>query len=214
MPDEKIENLLVKPSLEHTTFAEKRGNNIHLINKETGLTEMIVSDAPPGVPLELIEVELPDGTRCLVQKALVPSVHSTWDVPFNPIVVDLMCQKVLEGMGITEICGLPGFPTYTTYTRWRREHSWIDDAIGKAKVDRAERARDEILQIAKAAVSSKDPINATNTKIDALKWSAGIDDPHRYSPKAKVEGVINAPTQIIIQTGIDRTPIVEVVEDK
>ena len=205
--DEKPTTALLPPP-EGSTYAEKRGGNVHLVNRDTGKTEMIVSSSTPGVPLELIEVELPDGTRCLVQRSLAPTVKTTWDAPFNSVTVDLMCQKVLDGYGLTEVCEMDGFPTYVTFARWRREHPWVDAALQRARVDRAERYRDEVLREAKGAQSSKDPINATNTKIDALKWAAGIDDPSRYSPKAKIEGVVGAPTQIIINTGINRDPLV------
>lgn len=101
-------------------------------------------------------------------------------------------------------------PSYTTFCRWRREHPWIEEHIERARRDRAEHYRDKVLLEAEIATSSKDPINATNTKIDAYKWAAGIDKPEVYSPKAKLEATVNVPTQIIVATGIDRSRPVDV----
>lgn len=169
---------------------------------------MIIADTTKGVPLELVEVVLPDGTRVMVQKALAPTTKSTWDVPFNPVTVDLICQRIVEGEGLSDICnGLDGFPEYATWCRWRREHTWVDESVTRARTDRAEKHRDKVMKLADGAMSTKDPINATNARIDAHKWAAAIDNPSIYSPRSKMEATINAPTQIIVQTGIDRTPV-------
>jgi hypothetical protein len=71
--------------------------------------------------------------------------------------------------------------------------------------------RDKVMNEADNAVSHKDPIAATQTRIDAYKWAAGVDSPEKYSPRAKIGDLVVAPTQIIIQTGIDRdvTPTVD-----
>jgi len=196
-------------------YTERRGDRIHIVDAKTGETFSMYSSNTMGVPETLELVVLQDGTKVWTQPALAPTIKGTNDVLFSPMIIDLLCQKIVEGKNITDICGLAPFPSYVTFSRWRREHPWIDQAIEKARADRAEFYRDQIMKEAASAVSTKDPINASSLKIDALKWASSIDDPTRYSPKAKVEATVNMPTQIIVNTGIDRGPRpVQPIEDK
>lgn len=201
-----------------THFAEKRGDRTHVIDCKTGETFILYSNNTTGMPTNLELVVLADGTKCWIQGPLVESTkHVPAQVSFSPLVIDLMCQRITEGVGLTELCGTEGFPTYTTFCRWRREHTWIEEHLERARRDRAETYRDKIKATAEAAISTKDPINATNLKIDAYKWLASTDKPDTYSPRAKMEATINVPTQINIITGIDRTipvPPLESPDDK
>jgi hypothetical protein len=189
-----------------THFAEKHGDKIHVIECATGNTLVLYADQVRGVPNQLTQVTLADGTRIWTQEELIPTLALTRTPAFNPIVIDIICQKIVEGKNLTDICRESGMPSYTTFCRWRREHNWIEEHIERARRDRAEQYRDKVLLEADIATSTKDPINATNTKIDAYKWAAAIDKPEQYSPKAKLEATVNIPTQIIVATGIDRTP--------
>lgn len=189
-----------------THFAEKRGDKVHVINAKTGETYIMYSHLTPGVPRSLTLVVLEDGTKVWTQEALAPSTRGVRETTFNPVIIDLMCQRILEGEGITDICGTDSMPSYATFTRWRREHPWIDEHLNRARTDRAEKFRDKAIKEADNARSTKDPLGATALRVDTYKWAAGIDQPERYSPKAKVEATISMPTQIIVHTGIDRTP--------
>lgn len=193
-----------------THFAEKHGDKIHIIECATGNTLVLYADQVRGIPNKLQEVTLQDGTRIWTQEELVPTINLNRTPAFNPIVIDVICQKIMEGRSITDICRESGMPSYTLFCRWRREHSWIDEHIERARRDRAEHYRDKILLEAEIATSTKDPINATNTKIDAYKWAAAHDKPEVYSPKAKLEATVNIPTQIIVSTGINRERSVDV----
>lgn len=123
---------------------------------------------------------------------------------YNPLVVDIICQKILEGGSLSQICGQPNMPSYAIFCRWRREHPVIESQLELARKDRAEALRDKALEFADDA----DEDNATSQKLkhDAYKWAAGIDD-SRYSPKAKVEASVTMPTMIVLNTGIDRRQV-------
>lgn len=102
-------------------------------------------------------------------------------------------------------------PKYSQLVRWMRVHPWIKQAIEDARLARAEYHRDKVMEEAERAESWKDAIIATQVKIDAHKWAAGVDDA-KYKGNAKIEASINVPTQIVVHTGIDRTPAREVEE--
>lgn len=75
-----------------------------------------------------------------------------------------------------------------------------------ARIARAEYHRDKVLEEATIAKSYKDPINATQVRIEAHKWAAGVDD-SKYKNNAKIEATINVPTQIVVNTGIVREAV-------
>jgi hypothetical protein len=190
-------------------FTETRGQNVHIINTKTGQTEFILSKdcrAPT-----LVEKTLPDGSVLYVQEEVAPSITTVRDTYFSPLVIDEICTRIVQGEALTRICGSGNMPNYPTLCRWRREHPWVEQALDNARKDRAEVMRDKVMNEADNAVSHKDPITATQTRIDAYKWAAGVDSPEKYSPRAKIGDLVVAPTQIIIQTGIDRdvTPTVD-----
>ncbi len=185
------------------------------LNKKSGLIEII--DALTGnilavqrgtIPInqELFAThQLPDGTLVQLQTGIDPGLLAqTTPWPFSQMTIDLICQKIAEGGSLTSICKEPGMPPYYILESWRRKHPLVTDQFNEARRSRAEYLRDLVMKEADGAESNKDPIHATQTRIDAYKWLAGVDDT-KYSPKAKIEAHISAPTQIIVSTGINRT---------
>jgi hypothetical protein len=140
----------------------------------------------------------------------VPPVHIEGGrvlVAFSPFLIDEMCTRIVEGGSLTKICQAEGFPTYSQLAHWRRTYPWIDEALSRARRDRAEHLRDQALDEALATESGRDA-PAQTLKVETLKWAAGVDH-EKYNPKTKIEATVNAPTQIIVQTGIDRSPLPE-----
>lgn len=127
----------------------------------------------------------------------------TGRVPYSEFVVSELLEKITEGVPLTQVCQRANMPTYAQFVRWMRIHPWIKTGLEEARIARAEYHRDKVLEEAELAESRKDPIEATKVKIDAHKWLAGVDDP-KYKNSAKIEANIAVPTQIIVQTGIQR----------
>lgn len=191
-------------------FSDKREGNIHIVDSLTGESRYVFLATLPNAPTKWQEVTLPSGSICLVQEEINPTViASRREVTYSPLVVDLLCSRMVESnKGITQICKDPDMPSYSALCAWRRSYPWIDDRINVARMDRAERYRDEAVQKADEAVDAKDvPVKALQVEI--RKWAAGVDSP-RYSPKAKMEATINMPTQVNILTGINKDPLPEV----
>ena len=187
-----------------THFSERHGDTIHVVNSLTG--ERIVMRATAlEVPTHLELREQPDGSIVkfevdLPTPPLVP-VH----LAYNPVIIDEMCAKIVEGASVTTLCKDPRYPTYAQLSRWRRAYADIDLALDRAKRDRAEVHADKVMELAENV--TEDDVNSTKVKIEAQKWRAAVDAPERYSPKAKIEATLSAPTQIVVYTGIDREPV-------
>lgn len=190
------------------------------LNHETGLLELIdmktggvvaIQKSQDSYLLErrelLVEHKLPSGEVVLLEKGIDPRLVAQHQfMKCNQLIVDLICQDIAEGGRITKICTKQGFPSYAQFCAWRRAHPHIQKQLEEAYRDRAETLREKVLDEADRAEEST--INESRVRIDAFKWVAGVDNP-RFSPKAKVEATINTPTQIIVHTGIDRSPLVD-----
>lgn len=210
IPSETIDVLELIKDGRH--FAETRGNQVFIIDSLTGNTVAMYADTTLGVPTNFERTELANGAVAWVQTGLNPQALERGVVTYNPLVVDLLCQKIAEGGSITKICKEPNMPTYQTLCRWRRAHPSIDEQLLIARRDRAEYLRDEALAEAQRA-EGRDPISGSQLRVDTYKWAASVDH-ERYNPKTKVEATINAPTQILVYTGIDREAPVDMKEAK
>jgi len=184
-----------------THYSEKKGQHVHIINTKTGVTELVVS-ADPSQMSELVQHTQASG-QIIWLEAGITNMISTSNTQYNPMTVQILCQKIAEGGSITKICKQAGMPTYATLCKWRKDYPEIREMLEQAYVDRADTLRDEAL--GEALLADEDNVDSQKLKHDALKWAAGVDSP-RYSPKAKIEATLNIPTQVIVHTGIDRTP--------
>ena len=188
-------------------FAEHRGEHTHIIDSITGVSVAVLAKDPrTALSARLIREESPSGVVTWVQEGIkLPTVRM--GIEYNPLVLDLICQKIMEGKGITEICKESGMPSYTTLCAWRRSHPEVDVALARARKDRAEALRDKILLKAEKVMEdnegNKGDVSALGVLLDATKWAAAVDN-DKYNPKAKVEATVNVPTQIIVNTGISR----------
>lgn len=185
LPLPSLADLLRKPE----NFAEHSATHWRIFNSMTG--ELVV-EVPKNPPL-VVE----GGTQILA---------------YNPAIIDMMCSKIMEGSSLTKLCELPGFPSYSQLCKWRRTEPWINEALELARRDRSERMRDLALESALQATDKNDA-PAAALKSETYKWLAGVDD-LKYKQNAKVDVAISNPTQIIVMTGIDRTPIDVTPEEK
>lgn len=211
-PEEFLVPDIIELVRKGTHFTELRDGIIHVVSALTGHAIALMENIH-NVPTRWRKRENFDGTITWVQEGLDSADRPAGRVLlFSPLIIDQMCSMMVEGdphsdppgraIGITRICGRPGFPSYNEFCRWKRQHPWIHEMIEQARKDRAERLRDEAIEIADTAISAKDA-PAKALRVEIRKWSAGVDN-ERYNPKTKVDAQINIPTQIIVQTGIER----------
>ena len=192
-------------------FAEVRGDRVHVIDSLTGNTYVAYKDPQDGtVPNRFVEHVSPTGVKVWIEEGAGSELSNTRaEVAFSPHIISVISQKIAEGGALTRICTEDGMPRYAQLRQWARTYTWIDEELDRARRDRAEALRDKALMEAENAVS-KDPIDAHSLRVDTYKWGASVDH-EKYNPKTKVEATVNTPTQIVVFTGIDRTPQVREV---
>lgn len=137
----------------------------------------------------------------------------------TPTLKAIIVERYATGMSLEkaatdETLGLPG---YNQVRRWlyhdypaqkhvaEKFREEVKQARIAGKVIRAEEAHDKVLALA----DDCDEGNAQSykVKIDALKWSAKVNDQDNYGDRTKLVGDPNAPVAFIIETGIRRDPL-------
>lgn len=154
----------------------------------------------------LIPYSLPDGTTVLAPISVPAETLDAYfgiSNGFNPLVGDLLAQKITEGSPLTKACKELGI-SYSLVCRWKRQHPEFAKLLAEAKQDRAEALRDEALEIVDNASEDSDALTKARLRADTRKWAAGADNPTEYSGKAKVESVGVGNVTVVISTGISR----------
>ncbi len=124
--------------------------------------------------------------------------------PFSRALGDVVVQLIIEGTAMSKIGKTPGMPDLATIARWRRENSEFNEEIKFARQARAERLRDEMLEIADEAKGQPgEYVSGYKLAADARKWAAEKDSPEEYGSKIEVKGSLEA-TVLMVETGIRR----------
>lgn len=189
-------------------IAIKEHNYTKIVEVSTNKTIAVFgNNMQRDVPSVYTQRTLQSGVTIWSDETTNLSGYTQRDTTFSPLLLDLICQQIAEGASLTRICKNPNMPSYAVLCAWKRKYPEIEARIEDARRDRAEFLRDEALEKADEATDKNDTPAAT-LKFEARKWAAGVDNA-KYSPKSKVEATLNAPTQIIVHTGIVRKPLEE-----
>jgi hypothetical protein len=126
---------------------------------------------------------------------------------YSPQFAEIICQNIADGKSLTATLKMPGFPKAGIIGQWKAAHPEFAEALEMAKKMRAEIAHDMILDSIKTeGILDKDSVPGAKHKLDKLKYIAEKNDPDTYGQKTKISGDKNAPLQIVVDTGIRRSP--------
>lgn len=98
---------------------------------------------------------------------------------YSPEVGDAICELIMDGKSLREICGPEQMPDKSTVFRWIYAHDSFRDQYARAKEAQAENFADELMEIADDAsgdVSGElDMPNGVNVqrsrlRVDTRKW--------------------------------------------
>lgn len=98
---------------------------------------------------------------------------------YSPEVGDAICELIMDGKSLREICSPEGMPDKSTVFRWMFRHEEFRDQYARAKEAQAENFADELMEIADDAsgdVSGElDMPNGVNVqrarlRVDTRKW--------------------------------------------
>lgn len=127
-------------------------------------------------------------------------------VPFSPILCELICEKLAEGLTPPEVAELAGMPTTTTMRRWRKQHPEFEEMWRMALQDYADMKAREALDTAREVHLGGDPdaVGGGKLFVDTLKWAAEKADPDKFGSRMKVSGEVKHAVALMVDTGIRR----------
>lgn len=132
--------------------------------------------------------------------------------PYDPVVGDVICERIAAGESLRGICKDADMPAASTVFRWLTESQAFQEQYARAREEQAETLADEIVAIAdESAVIVKhegedvqlsfDPtaIARNRLRVDARKWVASKLKPKKYGDKVTQEhtGVDGGPVQTV-----------------
>lgn len=122
-------------------------------------------------------------------------------VRFSHTLIDLICQAIIEGHSIKDICSRDEFPSYYMLCKWKRKHEWVADALKQAREDRAEMLVSEAVHLLENAKSDGE-LKQAGALAEIKKWQATKEAPTQYGNKVEVSG--QQPLTFVLETGIRR----------
>lgn len=105
---------------------------------------------------------------------------------FTKEIADEICDRIVEGTSLAEICRDPEMPAYRTVFRWLRENEAFRQDYTRAREDQGDTDADAVSDIAQQALLGLIDPSAARVAIDARKWTAGRRKPKVYGDKIDV----------------------------
>lgn len=137
---------------------------------------------------------------------------------FSQEIADKLCEGLIEGKSLREICKADDMPSTSTVCRWLGKHEEFREQYAHARTAQADALFDEILEIADDGsndyVARKgeegeetervdhDHIARSRLRVDARKWMASKLQPKKYGDKLELAGDPSAPLIPILNVKI------------
>lgn len=102
---------------------------------------------------------------------------------FTPELADLICEQVSLGENLNRICAADEMPAQSTIYKWLLEHEGFSEKYARARSTRADTRSDRIDDYCRSVLSGELDPSSAKVIIDAEKWQAGREAPHRYGDK-------------------------------
>lgn len=144
------------------------------------------------------------GRKIWVPKGTNPDDLPQLIWPYSQVTVDLILQKIREGMTVIAIGKTEGFPPHGIIFKWKAEHPEFKAAYILAKKDRADYHAELAIEEAQFAKESK--VQSDRLRVETYKWAAEVGDRDTFGKSTKIVGDPNQPIGFIIDTGIRRDP--------
>lgn len=175
-------------------------NVIEVYDEDTGeLVTVKPQYVDPTLTLRerAVPVDLPTGERILVDpKTPIPS---TWE--YSVEAAQKICDELLEGKYLKDICDGKRFPPFKIVMRWKRAHEEFQRMYLEALEDRAEYFGDHIRELADTADEGN--VGSRQLQISTYKHLTQVDS-KRFQPKQTTQVATQGSQTLVIVTGIVR----------
>lgn len=143
------------------------------------------------------------------------SIGSRKITAYDPGIGLEVCEKVAEGMNLTDALELPGLPCRSTWYRWCMLYPDLKVAYDIARAISAEGMEEDMLLVAKTLLEGGRE-GLTGLQLDAIKagmaqlrWSAARRDPAKFAERPQVQTVIPVQINTTLNMGQGGLPAVQ-----
>jgi hypothetical protein len=104
-------------------------------------------------------------------------------IRYLPAIGEVICDLLLEGWSLRQICQRVGMPSQGTVYRWLDRHDDFAKMYAQAREGYAHRLFDEAMEVADGATEKT--WRRAKLKIDTIRWTVAKLAPHRYGTRPK-----------------------------
>lgn len=116
-------------------------------------------------------------------------------------VADYICDELMAGRSLNDICQEPAMPTRTTVYRWIDANGDFRDKYARARARQCDTLAEEALETARAA--GNEDAHAVRVRLDAIKWFTAKVAPRVYGDRQIISGDPENPLAV---QAVDRPP--------
>lgn len=111
-------------------------------------------------------------------------------------IADRICELMVEGKDMQEICQMDGMPSRATVLRWQHQRPEFDAQCARAREALAEFELHKLKKLAENCTEKN--VNATRVKLNHYQWRVMKIAPRIYGDRAQVEvtGANGGPMQV------------------
>jgi len=108
-------------------------------------------------------------------------------IRYNNAIAKKICQKIRSGVPLKVACRLDGMPHFSVVYYWIDRHPSFAKRYAEATRLGAQAIAEEIHEIGLMAKNDAISAKQANAAVNALKWSAMVRNPQKYSERVQQE---------------------------
>jgi hypothetical protein len=104
---------------------------------------------------------------------------------YSDAVAEIICERMINGENLTQICADPALPSRPTIYRWRAARPDFEAQCARGREALADYLLDKIEALADA--TTEENVNSQRVKISTAQWRAEKMAPRLYGPRVNTE---------------------------
>jgi len=139
-----------------------------------------------------------------------PSMVLTKNYRYTVQIGDIIADAYRTGKSLTQIAEMDDMPPVSVIYKWKHNHPDFAKKLVEARQDRGDWFFDKAISIVNPEECNpvpKEDVPFAKLQVDTLKWAAERLAPKEYGAKQDTGPANAGAVTIVINTGIDRTPV-------
>ena len=113
--------------------------------------------------------------------------HMSRPSSYSDELAQLICDRLMDGESLRQICADEGMPHRRTIMRWMEADAAFATKCARAREEQADVMDERILDVANRTEAGELPPDAARVVLSALQWRAAKLKPKKYGERQTVE---------------------------